>query len=61
MSRYISFLAVGVGIILFLLTSFSDPGVVNSSNVSQYLSAYPYDNIIFTEKECGTCKIPKYA
>ncbi|KAG6421084.1 hypothetical protein SASPL_117633 [Salvia splendens] len=58
---YTSFLAVGVGIILFLLTSFSDPGVVNSSNVSQYLSAYPYDNIIFTEKECDTCKIPKPA
>ncbi|GER36014.1 pentatricopeptide repeat-containing protein [Striga asiatica] len=59
--RYTSFLAVGVGILLFLFTSFSDPGVVNSTNVSQYLSAYPYDNIIFSEKECPTCKIPKPA
>ncbi|KAL0337265.1 UNVERIFIED_CONTAM: putative protein S-acyltransferase 17 [Sesamum calycinum] len=59
--RYTSFLAVGVGILFFLLTSFSDPGVVNSANVSQYLSAYPYDNIIFSEKECSTCKIPKPA
>ncbi|KAK6126783.1 hypothetical protein DH2020_039472 [Rehmannia glutinosa] len=58
--RYTSFLAVGMGILLFLLTSFSDPGVVNSANVSQYLSAYPYDNIIFSEKECSTCKIPKH-
>ncbi|KAL3625311.1 hypothetical protein CASFOL_030765 [Castilleja foliolosa] len=55
--RYTSFLAVGFGILLFLLTSFSDPGVVNSTNVSQYLSAYPYDNIIFSKKECTTCKI----
>ncbi|GFQ02408.1 probable protein s-acyltransferase 17, partial [Phtheirospermum japonicum] len=58
--RYMSFLVVGFGILLFLLTSFSDPGVINSTNVSQYLSAYPYDNIIFSAKECSTCKIPKH-
>lgn len=58
--RYISLLAVGVGVLLFLLTSFSDPGVVKADNVSQYLSAYPYDNIIYSEKECSTCKIPKW-
>lgn len=59
--RYTSFLAVGVGLFLFVLTSFSDPGVVNSDNVCQYLSVYPYDNIIFSRKECPTCKIPKWA
>ncbi|XP_059652585.1 probable protein S-acyltransferase 17 [Cornus florida] len=59
--RYISILAVGVGILLFLLASFSDPGTVNSKNVSQYISAFPYDNIIYLEKECPTCKIPKPA
>lgn len=53
-------LAVGVGIVLFLLTSFSDPGTINAENVSQYLSVYPYDNIIYSEKECSTCKILKY-
>ncbi|KZV21605.1 putative protein S-acyltransferase 17-like [Dorcoceras hygrometricum] len=61
MHRYTSFLAVGVAILLFLLTSFSDPGTVSSANFSQYISAYPYDNIIFSEKECSTCKIPKPA
>ncbi|XWS64609.1 hypothetical protein CRYUN_Cryun05aG0017900 [Craigia yunnanensis] len=59
--RYTSMLAVGIGILLFLLTSFSDPGTVKAENVSQYLSAYPYDNIIYTEKECSTCKLPKPA
>ncbi|OVA04389.1 zinc finger protein [Macleaya cordata] len=59
--RYTSLLAVAVGVVLFLLTSFSDPGTVKAENVTQYLSAYPYDNIIFSEKECFTCKIPKPA
>ncbi|VFQ60462.1 unnamed protein product [Cuscuta campestris] len=59
--RYTSLLAVSVGVLLFLLTSFSDPGTVKAENVSQYLSAYPYDNIIFSEKECTTCKIRKPA
>ncbi|KAL4341986.1 hypothetical protein GQ457_08G005090 [Hibiscus cannabinus] len=59
--RLTSFFAVAIGIFLFLLTSFSDPGTVKAENVSQYLSAYPYDNMIFTKKECPTCKIPKPA
>ncbi|KAF2287939.1 hypothetical protein GH714_003379 [Hevea brasiliensis] len=62
--RYTSFLAVAVGVLLFLLTSFSDPGTVNVDNVSEYLSAYPYDNIIYRErmfylparsKHCSIC------
>ncbi|KAK8960118.1 putative S-acyltransferase [Platanthera guangdongensis] len=61
MNKYASILAVSVGVILFLLTSFSDPGTVNSKNVSQYISAYSYDNILYVEKECPTCKIPKPA
>ncbi|XP_056166075.1 probable protein S-acyltransferase 17 isoform X2 [Syzygium oleosum] len=59
--RYTSFLAVGIGLFLFVLTSFSDPGIVKDDNVSQYLAAYPYDDIIYSEKECPTCKIPKPA
>jgi len=59
--RYFSIVAVAVGAILFVLTSFSDPGTVTAENVSQYVSAYPYDNVIFVEKECSTCKIPRPA
>ncbi|XP_019440525.1 PREDICTED: probable protein S-acyltransferase 17 [Lupinus angustifolius] len=58
---YLSLEAVAIGILLFLLTSFSDPGTITADNVTHYLSAYPYDNIIFSEKECSTCKIPKPA
>jgi palmitoyltransferase len=51
---------VSIGAILFALTSFSDPGTVTSENVSQYVSAYPFDKIILVEKECSTCKIIRY-
>ena len=54
-----SITGVSFGGILFLLTSFSDPGVVTAENVCQYVSAYPYDNIIYVQKLCSTCNIPK--
>ncbi|KAM0950664.1 putative protein S-acyltransferase [Dioscorea sansibarensis] len=59
--KYASMLAVGMGVLLFLLTSFSDPGTVKADNAPQYLAAYPYDEVIYSEKECSTCKIPKPA
>ncbi|VVB15278.1 unnamed protein product [Arabis nemorensis] len=59
--KYTSFAAVMIGILLFLLTSFCDPGTVNAKNVLHYISVYPYDDIIYSEKECSTCKIPKPA
>jgi len=58
---YTSMVAGLVGIILFILTSFSDPGTINSENVSRYISAYPYDGIIYFEKQCTTCNIPRPA
>nr|KJB26484.1 hypothetical protein B456_004G244300 [Gossypium raimondii]KJB26485.1 hypothetical protein B456_004G244300 [Gossypium raimondii] len=57
--KYRSLLAVTIGILLFLLTSFSDLGNVSAENFSRYLSVYPYDNTICREKECSTCKLPK--
>ncbi|TYG58966.1 hypothetical protein ES288_D08G264400v1 [Gossypium darwinii] len=44
--RYRSLLAVTIGILLFLLTSFSDLGNVSAENFSR-------------EKECSTCRLPK--
>ncbi|KAK0599595.1 hypothetical protein LWI29_006762 [Acer saccharum] len=59
--RYLSLLGIAIGVVLFLLTSYTDPGTVNAGNVSQYIAAYPYDNMIYTERECSTCKILKPA
>ncbi|KAI5021430.1 hypothetical protein ZWY2020_058160 [Hordeum vulgare] len=56
----LSIVVVSIGAILFVLTSFSDPGTVTSENVSHYVSAYPFDNIIYVEKECSTCKITRH-
>ncbi|KAJ1697675.1 hypothetical protein LUZ63_006187 [Rhynchospora breviuscula] len=55
--KYLSVVAVVVGLVLFVLTSFSDPGTVTAENASRYISAYPYDDLIFVERECSTCKI----
>ncbi|CAI0383685.1 unnamed protein product [Linum tenue] len=52
--RYISLMGVVVGILFFILTSFSDPGIVKPENVLQYLNAYPYDEVLYKEKECTT-------
>ncbi|XP_078446641.1 DHHC-type zinc finger family protein isoform X2 [Wolffia australiana] len=59
--RYVSMVGVGISGLLFLLTCFSDPGTVNNENVSNYTSAYPYDDILFVKKLCSTCNIPKPA
>ncbi|KAJ3683871.1 hypothetical protein LUZ60_014098 [Juncus effusus] len=59
--KYFSFAAVCIGLLLFVLTSFSDPGTITSKNVAKYISAYPYDNLIFEERECTTCKITRPA
>ncbi|KAH7425753.1 hypothetical protein KP509_11G069200 [Ceratopteris richardii] len=51
--------SVVMGLLLFLLTSFSDPGFVSSSNVSDYLAMFPYDGVLYEEKICSTCNIPR--
>ncbi|CAA6663492.1 unnamed protein product [Spirodela intermedia] len=54
--RYLSMVGVSVGGLLFLLTSFSDPGTVNAENVSQY--ALPtLTTTSFTPARSKHCKI----
>ncbi|MCO5612023.1 hypothetical protein L7F22_066285 [Adiantum nelumboides] len=59
MNRYFGTGSVVIGAALFLLTSFSDPGLITSTNVSEYLAMYPYDGIFYEEKTCPTCKLAR--
>ncbi|KAI5079619.1 hypothetical protein GOP47_0005098 [Adiantum capillus-veneris] len=57
--RYLGTVSVVVGAVLFLLTSCSDPGLITSTNVSDYLTMYPYDGILYEEKTCSTCNLAR--
>jgi hypothetical protein len=57
--RYAGQAGVLVGIVLFLMTSFCDPGVINAATLKRHLSNFPFDGIIYYEKDCPTCKIPR--
>jgi hypothetical protein len=37
-----------------------DPGVVTAENVHTYNGAFQYDNLIFSEKYCESCKLMRY-
>ncbi|XP_002964637.2 probable protein S-acyltransferase 17 [Selaginella moellendorffii] len=59
--RFLGPSAVLVGIAIFLLASFSDPGTITASNLATHEDIYPFDGIIYTEKICPTCNIPRPA
>jgi len=56
-----SLLAMVLTLLSFMYCSFSDPGIVNPDTYHLYDDNYPYDNMIFSEKKCRTCKITKPA
>ncbi|KAH3766192.1 DHHC-type zinc finger family protein [Pelomyxa schiedti] len=51
-----AFFAVGSTMAVFAYVSFCDPGIVTSKNLEKY-NTWPYDNVIYNEKHCATCKI----
>ena len=51
--------AVGVGLFFHVVTM--NAGVVTQENVDFYKTQFPYDNVLYKEKECPECKLPKYA
>ncbi|KAH0631730.1 hypothetical protein JD844_019482, partial [Phrynosoma platyrhinos] len=51
------YLLLTVNAVVFILCSKTDPGTVTKSNQSLFLSAYPYDGVMFEKGvECLTCK-----
>ncbi|ORX92160.1 zf-DHHC-domain-containing protein [Basidiobolus meristosporus CBS 931.73] len=45
----------------FARACFSDPGVIDETNVQKACEVYDYDHLIFHPKDCATCKIQKPA
>ena len=45
----------------FAAASFTDPGTVTASNVEHLRKVYPYDNFLYSERMCDTCRLPKPA
>ncbi|CAG9316038.1 unnamed protein product [Blepharisma stoltei] len=45
----------------FFAACWKSPGKVTQNNYKKYLSLFPYDNILFKENSCTTCKLQKPA
>jgi len=52
---------VVLGLVLFALTSFSDPGTLTKQNCEAKAKAYPMDGVLYEEKDCGTCLLRRPA
>lgn len=51
-----------VNLLLFLCSSWINPGVITKLNYKKFLGIYPYDNWMFKKKiKCDTCEIVKPA
>jgi hypothetical protein len=42
-------------VITFLLTSFTDPGIITTENVAGYKQLFPYDGFMYKQKPCAGC------
>jgi len=50
-------IGVPATLLVWLICSRADAGVVNKSTESLYLKSFPYDDLLYGEKRCETCKI----
>ncbi|CAO3642888.1 unnamed protein product [Cunninghamella blakesleeana] len=45
----------------YFIACAADPGKVNEKNVNAYIDQFPYDGLLYIEKDCWTCNIQKPA
>jgi hypothetical protein len=48
-------------VVTFALACFTDAGTVTPANAGGYERLYPYDGLLYSARECGTCGVPKVA
>eukprot|EP00741_Cyanophora_paradoxa_P008685 tig00001368_g8408.t1 len=61
MHQLTSLLCVGGAVTLFVVCSFSDPGVVDARTEKEFVAAYPYDGILYFPRPCKTCNVQRPA
>lgn len=57
--RIISYFIVFCTFGSFIMASRSDPGKITKDNVHKYIENYEYDGVLYTNKTCPTCDIPR--
>ena len=56
---YIGYFLCFICLLLFYYACIFEPGIINKKNIINYRNKYEYDNILYDNKECQTCKISK--
>lgn len=58
---YLGTLLYLVALSTFILACVASPGIINDSTHAFYLKLFPYDNLLFIEKQCRTCEFSRPA
>jgi len=58
--RYTGLLCMSTCLLTFVLASGTPPGAINKKNLKKF-DVYPYDDVLYDERECSTCEVTKLA
>ena len=56
--RVIGYFCMAGCLINFVVCSMVGPGVIKKKNLTKYM-VFPYDNVLYSPRDCTTCKISK--